>query len=65
MKKVIIFSFIRDPRDNSKIIGKKILRAITVHPSFIGNGNKGAINKAEFKRLADDLEPYNEGYTIS
>lgn len=64
MKKVIIFSFIRDSKDHSKILGKRLLRAINVYPSFVGNGDKGAINRAEFKKLADDLEPYNEGFTI-
>lgn len=65
MKKVLIFSFIRDSEDYSKILGKRILRAVTIHPSFVGNGDKGAINRAEFKKLADDLEPYNEGFTIA
>lgn len=64
MKKVIIFSFIRDSRDHSRILGKNILRAINVHPSFVGNGDKGSINRAEFKKLADDLEPFNDGFTI-
>lgn len=65
MKQVSIFQFLRDPTNHSRTIGKKVLRVINVHESFVGIGEKGAINKAEFKKLADALEPYNDGITIS
>jgi hypothetical protein len=65
MKQVTIFQVIRDTNDHSKIIGKQALRIVNVHPTFEGIGEKGAINKAEFKKLADVLEPHNDGYDIA
>ena len=65
MKKLTIFRFIRDPKNFDNIIGKRALRMINVHESFIGIGDQGVINKSEFKKLADSLETYNDGFTIS
>lgn len=65
MKQLIIFRYIRDPKNHSKILGKDTLRVVNVHDSFVGIGERGVINNAEFKRLADDLEPYNEGISIT
>lgn len=65
MNTITIFRYIRDPRDHSKIKGRLALRVVNVHPSFVGFGDKGAINKAEFKKLADDLEPTNDGISLS
>lgn len=65
MKQVTIFKLLRDPNDHAKITGKQALRIINVHDTFEGIGEKGAVNKAEFKKLADVLEPYNDGYDLS
>ncbi len=65
MKKLTIFNYIRDDNNANKILGKNSLRVVSVHESFIGIGDKGQINKAEFQRLADALEPHNEGINIS
>lgn len=65
MKKMTIFRFIRDPRNFGKILGKDTLRVINVHESFVGIGPKGDINKAEFRKLADSLEPHNDGISLS
>jgi len=65
MKKMTIFRFIRDPRNFGKILGKDTLRVINIHESFTGIGEKGQINKAEFRKLADDLEPFNDGISLS
>lgn len=65
MKQVTIFRVIRDPNDHAKVVGKQALRIINVHDTFEGIGEKGATNKAEFKKLADVLEPHNDGYDIA
>lgn len=65
MKQVTIFKLLRDPNDHSKVVGKQALRIVNVHHSFEGIGQKGAINKEEFKKLADVLEPGNDGCDIS
>jgi hypothetical protein len=65
MKRLTIFRLVRDPRDNDKILRKQTLRIITVHPVFVGIGEKGTVNKAEFKKLADALEPSNDGFSVS
>jgi hypothetical protein len=62
--KLTIYRLVRDPRSHHKIIGKDTLRVINVTDSFVGIGDKGEINKAEFQKLADALEPNNEGFTI-
>lgn len=64
MKKMTIFRLLRDPKAQHKVVGKETLRVINVTDSFVGIGEKGQINKAEFQKLADTLEPYNEGITI-
>lgn len=64
MRKMTIYAVIRDENNHSKIIGKKTLRAINLDPSFEGFGEKGAINQDACKRLADALEPANDGYDI-
>jgi hypothetical protein len=64
MKQVTIFQFIRNPRDYSKITGKRVLRIINVHPSFVGIGTDDNINKSEFRKLANDLEPTNDGCDV-
>ena len=64
MKKLTIFNYIRDKNNANKILGKNIIRVLSVHGSFIGIGNKDQINKAEFQRLADYLDPHNEGINI-
>lgn len=64
MRKVIIFKLIRDENDNNKILGKVALRVVNVNSQFVGFGVRGEINKAEFKRLADALEPYNDGFDV-
>lgn len=65
MRQVTIFRLLRDPNDHAKIVGKQTIRIVNVHDTFEGNGAKGAINKAEFKKLVDDLEPYNDGYDLT
>ena len=65
MKQLTIFSYIRDPRRADKIVGRNVLRVVNVHETFVGIGDKGQIIKSEFKKLADALEPYNEGIHIS
>ena len=65
MKKMTIFRFLRDPKNYGRILGKDTLRVINVHESFTGIGDKGQINKAEFRKLADCLEPYNDGISLS
>jgi hypothetical protein len=64
MKKMTIFRLIKDSKIFNKIIGREVLRVINVGPTFIGIGEKGEINHSEFKKLADYLEPKNEGYSI-
>ena len=65
MKKMTIFRFIRDFKNFGKILGKETLRVINTHESFTGIGAKGEVNKAEFKKLADALEPFNDGISLS
>lgn len=64
-KKMTIFRFIRDNNNFGKIVGKLTLRVINVHPSFKGFGERGQINKAKFKELANALEPFNDGISLS
>lgn len=59
-----IFRVVRDPNNHSKIMYKDTLRVINVHPTFEGITSKGEINKDEFKKLADALEPGNDGFII-
>lgn len=63
MKQMIIFRFLKDRDD--KVIGKTLLRVIKVSSSFVGIGARGVINSSEFKKLADALEPHNDGFTVS
>lgn len=65
MKKMTIFRYIRSKREYDKIIGRETLRVVNVHPSFIGIGKDEEVNRAEFRKLADILEPTNEGINIS
>lgn len=65
MSKITIFKCIRSPKDHSKILKKVTIRIINVHDFFMGHGTKGQINFAEFKKLADDLEPDNDGISLS
>jgi hypothetical protein len=65
MRQLTIFKLIRDPRNNDKVLRRQTLRIINVHDTFVGNGSKGAIIKFVFKKLADDLEPSNDGLLIS
>lgn len=65
MKKITIFKFIRDNRNYGRILGRETLRVVNVHDSFTGIGEKGQINKAEFRKLADCLEPFNDGISLS
>ena len=62
--KMTIYRLLRDPNNFSKIKGKETLRVINVHSSFVGIGDKDEVNKAEFQKLADALEPNTEGYTL-
>lgn len=63
--KLTIFQFIRNSKDNDRIMGKQTLRVTNVHDSFIGIGERDReVNRAEFRKLADVLEPYNEGFLI-
>lgn len=62
--KLTVFSYIRNPNAHHKVIGKNTLRVINVHPSFCGITSKGDVLQEEFKKLADALEPSNEGFTI-
>jgi hypothetical protein len=64
VKQLTIFRLVRDPRNNDIVKGKRTLRVINVHPTFVGIGTKGAIDKSEFKRLADALEPSNDGFSV-
>lgn len=43
---------------------KRLLRVISVSSTFIGIGKKGSVNISDFSRLAKDLEPTMEGFTI-
>jgi hypothetical protein len=65
MKKMTIFRFVRNPKNYGEILGKETLRVINVHDSFVGIGEKGQVNKSEFRKLADCLEPYNDGISLS
>ncbi len=65
MKRLTIFKLIRDPRDNDKVLDKQVIRIVNVHPSFVGIGERGVINKSEFKKLADSLELSNDGFYVS
>lgn len=62
--KMTIYRLIRDPKNYHKVTGKETLRVINVHSTFIGIGQDGVINKSEFQKLADNLEPKNEGFSI-
>ena len=62
--KMTIYSLIRHQDHYDKILGKLTLRVINVTSSFIGIGDNGEPNLAEFQRLADSLEPGNEGFTL-
>lgn len=65
MRKLSIFRLMRDPKDNDKVLGKRVLRIVTVGDTFVGVKEKGAIDKSEFKKLADVLEPSNDGFNLS
>lgn len=65
MRKLTIFKYIRDDNNYNRIIGKLTLRVVNVTDSFTGIGDKGQINKAEFRKLAEDLEPLCEGISLS
>jgi hypothetical protein len=65
MVKLTIYRYIKDINDANKIIGKITARVINVDSNFIGFGRNGVINKAEFQRLADDLEPGNDHIFIA
>ena len=60
-----IFRFIRDNNNYGKIVGKLTLRVINVSERFEGFGEKGQINKAKFRDLANALEPFNDGISLS
>lgn len=64
MRQATIYKHIKDPKDHAKIIGKKTLRVVNVHDTFLGIGERGTINKAEFKKLAEDLEPFSDGVSV-
>lgn len=63
--KVTIYRFVRDPNSFGRVLGKDTLRVINVHPTFEGIGSDGEPNRAEFKKLADALEPGNDGFILS
>jgi len=63
MKQMMIFIFVKDK--DGRITGKRVTRVIKVDNSFVGIGARGVINSSEFKRLADAIEPYNDGFTVS
>lgn len=65
MKKMTIFKYIRDNNNFGKIVGKLTLRVINVSPNFEGFGERGQINKAKFRELANALEPFNDGISLS
>ena len=65
MKKMTIFRFIRDNNNFGKVVGKLALRVINVHERFEGFGERGQINKAKFRELANALEPFNDGISLS
>lgn len=64
MRKLTVFKLVRDPNNNDKVLGKRTLRQVSVHDSFIGIKEKGVIDKSEFKKLADILEPSNDGFHV-
>lgn len=64
MRKMIIFHVIRDENNYTKIIGKKTLRSVNLHPSFEGFGEKGTINQEACGKLAEALEPSSDGWEI-
>ena len=64
MKQLTIFRLVRDPNNNDKVLGRMTLRIINVSSTFVGIGERGVVNKAEFKKLADALEPSNDGFSV-
>lgn len=42
----------------------KVIRVVTVHPSFMGIGKRGQVNHDEFKKLALNLEPTADRHEI-
>lgn len=65
MRKLTIFNYIRDKYNHDRITGTNTLRIINVTGNFVGIGSKGEINRAEFSKLAKDLEPAMEDFHIS
>jgi len=67
MVKVIISKIIRSPYNI--VIGEETLRVINVQDSFTGISTDKAgnqiLNKPEFQKLADDLEPSNNSINLS
>jgi hypothetical protein len=63
--KLKIYKNIRDPDNPSKIVKQETLRIINVSNAFLGIGEGGSVNRAEFEKLANVLEPYNDGIVIS
>lgn len=64
MKKLSIYRVIRSEDDHSKILGKETLRVVNVTQDFVGFGDKGTINKSEFQKLAEALEPTCDGWDL-
>lgn len=58
MKKLLIY------RKNLNTGKNELLRSISLFYTFIGIGKWGQINRAEFKSLAEDLEPTLTSFSV-
>lgn len=58
MKKLLIY------RKNTDTNRNELLRSVNVFYTFIGIGRWGQINQAEFKSLAEDLEPTSTSFSV-
>lgn len=63
MKKLTMFTYNRNKM--GEIISKNVLRSTNVHPTFIGIGSNSVAIRDEFSKLAKNLEPSMEGFTIA
>jgi hypothetical protein len=52
-------------KPSTTMMVRKPTRVVRVPVSFQGFGKNGVINNEEFKNLANDLEPYNDGYDLT
>lgn len=62
MKKLTMFTYNRNKM--GEIISKNVLRSISVHPTFVGIGANGVAIRDEFGKLAKNLEPSMQGFTV-